>query len=157
MVATFDMNYHRHFFINFNKLCAHLAANFLNFPKHPWPFTFWWFWRMLWPKFRKLRNQKICQFEPTLKSSLFSEWIFKTFSSSVWPKSTIFDSQKSPKTKRKLHPYNVSVICCQSLTDVLQHPVDTTSVPIYTYLCSLYLLCVWCRYPDIFRGSPMFL
>ena len=26
----------------------------------------------VWPKIRKLRNQKICQFEPTLKSSLFS-------------------------------------------------------------------------------------
>ena len=94
-VATFGMNYHRHFFINFNKLCAHLAANFLNFPKHPWPFTFWWFWRMLWPKFRKLRNQKICQFEPTLKSSLFLGWNF----------STILLSMCSKSTKVKNRPY----------------------------------------------------
>ena len=39
-------------------------------------------------------------------------------------KSPIFDSQKSPKTLKKT-PYNVSVICCQSLPVVLQHPVST--------------------------------
>ena len=72
----------------FKKFCAHCAANFLNFPKHPHNITFWWFWRKLWPKIRKLRNQKICQFEPTLKSSLFSGWKFSTFFSSLCPKST---------------------------------------------------------------------
>ena len=69
-------------------LCAYLAANFLNFPKHPQLFTFWWFWRKVWPKIRKSRNQKICQFEPTLKSSLFSGSNFSTFFSSICPKST---------------------------------------------------------------------
>ena len=87
-VANFGINYLRHFFINFKNFCAHCAANFLNFPKHPHYITFWWFWRKLWPKIRKLRNQKICQFEPTLKSSLFSGWNFSTFFSSLCPKST---------------------------------------------------------------------
>ena len=87
-VANFGINYLRHFFINFKKFCAYLAANFLNFSKHPQLFTFWWFWRKVWPKIRKLRNQKICQFEPTLKSSLFSGSNFSTFFSSIYPKST---------------------------------------------------------------------
>merc|ERR1739836_252013 len=38
-------------------------------------------------------------------------------------KSPIFDSQKSTKNNKKT-PYNVSVICCQSLPVVLQHPVN---------------------------------
>ena len=38
-------------------------------------------------------------------------------------KSPIFDSQKEPKNTKKT-PYNASVICFQSLPDVLQHPVD---------------------------------
>ena len=87
-VANFGINYLRHFFINFKNFCAHCAANFLNFPKHPHYITFWWFWRKLWPKIRKLSKQKICQFEPTLKSSLFSGWNFSTFFSSLCPKST---------------------------------------------------------------------
>ena len=87
-VANFGINYLRHFLINFKKFCAHLAANVLNFPKHPQLFTFWWFWRKVWPKIRKLRNQKICQFEPTLISSLFSGSNFSPFFSSICPKST---------------------------------------------------------------------
>ena len=87
-VANFGSNYLSHFFINSKKFCAHLAANFLNFPNHPRPFTFWWCWRKLWPKIRKLRHQKICQFEPILKSSLFSGWNFWTFFSFSKPKST---------------------------------------------------------------------
>ena len=31
-VVNFGINYLRHFFIIFKKFCAHLAANFLNFP-----------------------------------------------------------------------------------------------------------------------------
>ena len=87
-VANFKINYLRQFSFNFEKFCAHLAANFLNFPKHPQLFTFWWFWRKVWPNIRKLRNQKICQFEPTLISSLFSGSNISTFFSSICPKST---------------------------------------------------------------------
>ena len=47
-VANFRFNYLSHFTINFQNSGAHLAANFLNFPKHPKLFEFWWFWRELW-------------------------------------------------------------------------------------------------------------
>ena len=85
--------------LNFERcqLWCQLNANFLNFPKHPQLLTFGWIWRKLWPKIRKKRNKKICQFEPTLKSYLFSGWNFLVFFSSP-----IFDSQKSTKTTRKL-------------------------------------------------------
>ena len=127
-VANFGINYLRHFFINFKIFCAHCAANFLNFLKHPHYITFWWFWRKLWPKIRKLRNQKICQFEPTLKSSLFSGWNFSIFFHPYaqrvpnWKIAHIWQS-KEPKNTKKTR-YNVSVICCQSLPVVLQHPVS---------------------------------
>ena len=87
-VANFGVNYLRHFFINSKNSCAHFAPIFLHFPKHSQLLTFGWFWRKLWPKIRKIRNHKICQFEPTLKSSLFSGWIFSIYFSSLCPKST---------------------------------------------------------------------
>ena len=34
-VANFDLNYLRHFLINFKSSCAFFAANFLNFLEHP--------------------------------------------------------------------------------------------------------------------------
>ena len=46
-VANFRINYLRQFSFNFENSCAHLAANFLNFPKHPQHFEFWWYWRDL--------------------------------------------------------------------------------------------------------------
>merc|ERR1711884_241580 len=54
-------------------------------------------------------SKKICQFEPTLKSSLFFRVKFFNFFFIHMPKeyqsekSPIFDSHKSPKTQRKLH------------------------------------------------------
>ena len=42
-VANFRINYLRQFSFNFENLCAHLAANFLNFSKHTQLFTFGWF------------------------------------------------------------------------------------------------------------------
>ena len=39
-VANFRFNYLSHFTINFQNSGAHLAANFLNFPKHPKLFEF---------------------------------------------------------------------------------------------------------------------
>ena len=104
-VAKFGIKYLKHFFINFKKFCAHLAANFQNFSKHPQVFKFWWFRRKVWPKIRILRNQRICKFEPTLK----------TLKAYIW-------QSKEPKNPKKTM-YNVLVICFQSLTDVLQHPV----------------------------------
>ena len=47
-VANFRINYLRQFSFNFENLCAHLAANFLNFSKHTQLFTCGWFWRKLW-------------------------------------------------------------------------------------------------------------
>ena len=82
---------------------------------------------MEWPKIRKLRNQKICQFEPTLKSSLFSVPNFSTFFHPCaqrvpkWKIVHIWQS-KEPKNTKKT-PYNVWIICFQSFPDVLQHPV----------------------------------
>ena len=42
-VDNFRINYLRQFSFNFENLCAHLAANFLNFSKHTQLFTFGWF------------------------------------------------------------------------------------------------------------------
>ena len=42
---------------------------------------------------------------------------------------------KEPKNTKKT-PYNVSVICFQSLTDVLQHPVMWGSVKFSIWLCN---------------------
>ncbi len=72
-VANFGFNYLKHFSINFENSCAHLVANFLKFLKLPKHFKFACFSRMLWTKTQKIRNQKICQFEPTLKSNLFGD------------------------------------------------------------------------------------
>ena len=87
-VANFGFNYLRHFSINFENSCAHLVANFLKFLKLPKHFKFACFSRMLWTKTQKIRNQKICQFEPTLKSYFFRGWDFWTFFSIICPKST---------------------------------------------------------------------
>ena len=43
-------------------------------------------------------------------------------------KSSIFDIHKTFKNTKKTQ-YNVSVICLQSSTDVLQHPVELNYVP----------------------------
>ena len=85
-VANFGFNYLRHFFINFKNSCAHLVANFLKFLKLPKHFKFACFSRMLWTKPQKIRNRKICQFEPTLKSNLLGDWDFSTFFQSDDPK-----------------------------------------------------------------------
>ena len=85
-VANFGFNYLRHFSINFENSCAHLVANFLKFLKLPKHFKFACFSRMLWTKPQKIRNQKICQFEPTLNSYFFRG--FWTFFSIICPKST---------------------------------------------------------------------
>ena len=56
---------------------------------------------------KKNGNQKICQFEPTLKSNLFGDWDFLTFFSIRWPKSTRMKNRpywmvkKSPKHQKK--------------------------------------------------------
>merc|ERR1719410_1919857 len=57
-VANFRINYLRQFSFNFENLCAHLAANFLNYSKHTQLFTFGWFGRKLWTNNKKNRNQK---------------------------------------------------------------------------------------------------
>ena len=94
-VANFGFNYLRHFSIDFQNSCAHLTANFLNFWKHPKHFILEWFWRELWTKNTKFRNQKICHFEPTQKINLFCGWDFSIFFLFIWFKST----------KMKLRPY----------------------------------------------------
>ena len=78
-VANFGLHYLWHFIINFGNSCACLAANFLNFSKHPTQFLLEWFWRELWTKTTKIRNQKICHFKPTQKCNLFWGWDFSIF------------------------------------------------------------------------------
>ena len=94
-VANFGLHYLWHFIINFGNSCACLAANFLNFSKHPTQFLLEWFWRELWTKTTKIRNQKICHFKPTQKFNLFWGWDFSTFFLLIWFKST----------KMKFRPY----------------------------------------------------
>ena len=94
-VANFRINYLRQFSFNFENSCAYLAANFLNFSKHPTQFLLEWFWRELWTKTTKIRNQKICHFKPTQKFNLFWGWDFSTFFLLIWFKST----------KMKFRPY----------------------------------------------------
>ena len=107
-VANFGFNYLRHFSINFENSCAHLVANFLKFLKLPKHFKFACFSRMLWTKTQKIRNQKICQFEPTLKFNLFGEWDFSTFFFNQMTqkyqneKSPILNGQKKSKTSEKV-------------------------------------------------------
>ena len=45
-VVNFGFHYLRHFSINFENSWAHLAANYLNFPKNTQLLTFGWFWRI---------------------------------------------------------------------------------------------------------------
>ena len=61
-VANFRVNYLSHLKINFQNSCAHFAANFLNFPKHPQHFEFWWYWK------------EICKFKQ--KSAFFKKCWF---------------------------------------------------------------------------------
>ena len=57
---------------------------------------------------QKIRNQKICQFEPTLKSNLFGDWDFSTFFFNQMTqkyqneKSPILNGQKKSKTSEKV-------------------------------------------------------
>ena len=94
-VANFGFNYLRHFSVDFQNSCAHLTANFLNFWKHPKHFRLERFWRELWTKNTKIRNQIICHIEPPQKLNLFLGWDFSIFFLFIWFKST----------KMKFRPY----------------------------------------------------
>ena len=88
---------------------------------------------MLWTKPQKIRNQKICQFEPTLKSNLFGDWDFSTFFQSYvtkvpewkiahieWSKN-VQNIRKSPKNKGFRGTY--------CIPPFWEHPVDSTNHP----------------------------
>ena len=85
---------------------------------------------------RKLRNQKICQFEPTLKSSLFSGSNFSTFFSSICPKST----------KVKNRPY---------LTVIRAQKYKENSISYLSYMLPKFNTCFATPgiYLDIYCGS----
>ena len=88
-------------------------------------------------------SKKWANFSQPWNLAFFQDYIFKKY--------VHFQSQRVPKWKiahiwqskehknNKKTPYNVSVICCQSLPVVLQHPVVPTwnfIVPSWNYIVS---------------------
>ena len=66
------------FLHQFQKFLCPSWCKFPEFSKAP-PTSSIWLILKLWPKIRKMRNQKICQLEATLKLSFFSVWKFSNF------------------------------------------------------------------------------
>ena len=77
---------------------------------------------------QNLASKKWANFVQPWNLAFFHDYIFKKYvhfqSQRVpkWKIAHIWQSKEHKNTKKT--PYNVSVICCQSLPVVLQHPVD---------------------------------
>ena len=76
-------------------------------------------------------SKKWANFSQPWNLAFFQDYIFKkyvNFQSQRVPKWKIAHiwQSKEPKNTKKT-PYNVSVICCQSLPVVLQHPVEAST------------------------------
>ena len=80
-VVNFGFHYLRHFSINFENSWAHLAANFLNFSKHPKHFLFGWFLWKLW-----MKNQKCWRSE---NMPILAKGSDVTFQSAIYPSSQV--------------------------------------------------------------------
>ena len=93
-------------------------------------------------------SKKWANFSQPWNLAFFQDYIFKKY--------VHFQSQRVPKWKiahiwqskehknNKKTPYNVSVICCQSLPVVLQHPVEYHSAVVMVPGCYLCGGLVWC-------------
>ena len=107
-VVNFGFHYLRHFSINFENSWAHLAANFLNFSKHPKHFLFGWFLRKLWTKNQKSwrwENMPIWtnpEIEPFLRVAFLNFFLFPVAQEYHNKWAPALNGQKKWKTSGKL-------------------------------------------------------